>query len=134
MKNNEVAYETKSPILFIIFNRLDTSLLVLEQIRKAKPSKLYITADWARSNRPEELINCKITKETILEKIDWECEVKTLFQMSNVGPKETITSAIDWFFEQEEEGIILEHDCLPDNSFFYFCDTLLETYRNDKRI
>lgn len=134
MNTIEIAYETKSAVLFIIFNRLDTSLLVFEQIRKAKPSKLYITADFARADRPDELINCNETKKVILSKIDWNCEVKTLFQTSNVGPKETITSAIDWFFENEEEGIILEHDCLPSNSFFYYCDCLLETYRNDNRI
>lgn len=131
-KNME--YSTKSPVLFIIFNRTDTSLLVFEQIRRARPSKLYIAADGYRRDRPEEEEKCTETKNAIVAAINWPCELKTLFRTENLGPKEAIASSIDWFFEHEEEGIILEHDCLPANSFFRFCDTLLEKYRNDTRV
>jgi hypothetical protein len=128
------SYHTKTPVLFIIFNRLDTSMQVLESIRQAKPSSLYITADGPRTSKVGEDILCKKTKEAVLAAIDWDCEVKTLFRELNVGPKEAISSAISWLFEHEEQGIILEHDCLPSNDFYRFCDVMLDKYRNDTRI
>lgn len=127
------SYKTKSPVLFLIFNRPDTTKRVFEQIKAAKPSRLYIAADGPRKDRPNEIDFCK-EAIAIATEIDWDCEVKTLFRPENLGCKEAISSAITWFFEQEEEGIILEDDCLPANSFFSYCDTLLEKYRYDTRI
>jgi hypothetical protein len=127
-------YQTKSAVLFIIFNRTDTTLQVLAKIREAKPSRLYLTADGPRTTKAGEDLKCAEAKAAVLAGIDWDCEIKTLFRKINVGPKVAISSAIDWFFEQETEGIILEHDCLPANSFFMFCDTLLEKYRFDTRV
>jgi hypothetical protein len=127
-------YQTKSAVLFIIFNRLETSLQVLAQIRRSKPAKLYITADGPRTDRPGEFQRCEKTRVAVMNAIDWDCQVNTLFRNKNLGPKEAISSAITWFFEREEEGIILEHDCLPANSFFLYCDVLLEKYRDDKRV
>jgi len=66
--------------------------------------------------------------------VDWDCEVKTLFRDKNLGCKIAVSSAIDWFFENVEEGIILEDDCLPSQSFFWFCQELLKYYRDDTRI
>jgi hypothetical protein len=126
-------YQTKSPVLFLIFNRPDTTLQVFEQIRLAKPSKLYVAADGFRSEKIEEEALCKETR-SILNQIDWDCDVKTLFRDKNLGCKYAVSSAIDWFFENEEQGIILEDDCLPHNDFFQFCDKLLEKYQNDHRI
>lgn len=129
MKN----YHTKSPVLFLIFNRPDTTLQVFEAIRNTKPAKLYIAADGPRADRKDDAILCQETL-AIVKDIDWNCEVKTLYREKNLGCKHAISSAIDWFFNNEEEGIILEDDCLPSNSFFFFCDTLLEKYRFDTRI
>lgn len=126
-------YTTKSAVLFLIFNRPDTTSQVFDEIKAAKPSRLYIAADGPRSNRPEETALCHDTRE-IVKDIDWKCEVKTLYRLKNLGCKNAMSSAIDWFFENEEEGIILEDDCLPSKSFFYYCDTLLEKYRFDARI
>ncbi|WEK19180.1 MAG: nucleotide-diphospho-sugar transferase [Candidatus Pedobacter colombiensis] len=126
-------YQVKSPVLFLIFNRPDTTERVFEQIRIARPAKLYIAADGPRLGKEGEDKLCRDTL-SIVDKVDWDCEVRTRFQKSNLGCKNAISSAIDWFFENEEEGIILEDDCLPANSFFYYCDTLLEKYRLDTRI
>ena len=126
-------YVVKSPVLFLIFNRPDTTLKVFNEIRIAQPSKLYIAADGPRKDRLNESSLCEQTR-AILGKIDWDCEIKTLFRKNNLGCKEAISSAITWFFDNEEEGIILEDDCLPSKSFFYYCDTLLEKYRLDTRI
>ncbi|TDQ09362.1 nucleotide-diphospho-sugar transferase [Pedobacter metabolipauper] len=127
------SYNVKSPILFLIFNRPDTTLEVFNQIKSVKPGALYIAADGPRQDRPAEADLCREAR-AITELIDWECEVKTLFRTENLGCKVAVSSAIDWFFEQVEEGIVLEDDCLPSTSFFYFCDEMLEKYRLDTRI
>ncbi|MEJ2882489.1 nucleotide-diphospho-sugar transferase [Pedobacter sp. GR22-6] len=126
-------YIAQSPLLFLVFNRPDVTQKVFLAIRDAKPKKLYIAADGPRTDRPDETRLCKQTRE-IFDHIDWDCEVHTLFRDQNLGCKEAISSAITWFFEQEEEGIILEDDCLPAPSFFRYCDILLEKYRFDTRI
>lgn len=127
------SYQTKSPVLFLVFNRPDTTLKVLNEIREARPSKLYIAADGPRGGNEQDIRLCKETL-AVVSNIDWDCEVKTLFRKENLGCKNAISSAITWFFEQEEEGIILEDDCLPAKSFFYFCDQMLNRYRDDDRI
>lgn len=123
----------KTPILFIIFNRPNTTEQVFAEIRKAQPTKLYIAADGPRPEKKEEEGLCAEARK-IIEKIDWDCEVKTLFQEKNLGILYGPHTAISWFFDKVEEGIILEDDCVPDQSFFSFCETLLEYYRDDKRI
>ena len=123
----------KSPVLFLIFNRPETTIKVFEKIRAARPPKLYISADGPRSNRPGELERCEETRKIALG-VDWPCEVKTLFRESNLGCKMGVATGIDWFFRNEEEGIILEDDVLPMPSFFTFCDEMLERYRNDPTI
>ncbi len=122
-----------TPILFLIFNRPQTTQLVFDVIRKAKPSKLYIAADGARKDKVGEDKLCEQTR-AIIEQVDWHCNVKTLFREHNLGCKIAISSAINWFFDNEEQGIILEDDCLPDLSFFTFCSALLEYYNHDTRI
>ena len=126
-------YQTASPVLFIIFNRPELTERVFAAIKQAAPSRLYIAAD---GPRPDKAGAAALTEQTrkIASNVDWECEVKTLFRDSNWGCKEAVSSAITWFFEEEEEGIILEDDCLPANDFFRFCDTMLKRYRHDTRI
>lgn len=126
-------YKTKSPVLFLIFNRPDVTEQVFEQIKKMQPEKLYVAADGPRKDKPKEEELCSETR-SIINKIDWNCEVKTLFRDENLGCKYAVSSAINWFFENEEEGIILEDDCLPSDDFFIFCDAMLEKYRYDTRI
>ena len=123
----------KTPILFLIFSRPDTTIKVFERIRDIKPAKLYVAADGPRENRQGEAIRCAETRE-IINKIDWPCELKTLYREKNLGCKLAVSSAISWFFEQEEYGVILEDDCLPDLSFFPFCEELLIKYKDDDRI
>lgn len=122
-----------TPILFILFNRTDTALQVFETIRQAKPPRLYFFADGARKNVEGEDEQCQEAR-AIAHKVDWDCEVRTLFLNENIGPRLALGKAINWFFEWEEEGIILEHDCLPSASFYTFCQSLLDYYRNDERI
>lgn len=121
------------PVLFIVFNRPKETSLVFSEIRKAKPTKLYIAADGPRKHRPNEDQACKSVRE-IFANVDWDCTVKTLFQEENLGCAKAMGSAVNWFFEFEEEGIILEDDCIPSPSLFRFCFELLQYYRYDQRV
>ena len=120
-------------VLFLVFNRPDTTKQVFEAIRKAKPPRLYVAADGPRADKTGEAEKVEQVRR-IATQVDWDCEVKTLFREKNLGCRVAVSSAIDWFFENEEEGIILEDDCLPSLSFFWFCEELLKRFRNDPRI
>ncbi len=121
-------------VLFLVFNRLDTTKQVFEAIRQAKPPRLYIAADGARTNKEGEAEKSQAVRDYIMSHIDWPCEVKTLFRDENLGCKYAVSGAISWFFEQEAQGIILEDDCLPSQSFFWFCEDLLNKYKDDLRV
>ena len=124
----------KTAVLFLVFNRLDTTKDVFQAIRQAKPPRLYIAGDGARADNDSDGRNVKAVRDYIMQNIDWGCEVKTLFRDSNLGCKYAVSGAITWFFENEENGIVLEDDCLPSQSFFWFCEELLESYKNDMRV
>jgi len=123
----------RSPVLFLVFNRPETTRQVFQAIRLAKPPKLYIAADGPRVGREAEERAC-IEVRQIASAVDWPCEVKTLFRSSNLGCKHGVSSGVSWFFSHEPEGIILEDDVLPLPTFFDFCEELLERYRNDVRV
>lgn len=122
------------PILFVIFNRPEIARKSFESIRQRKPQKLYIACDGARSNKLGEAAIVDKTRKTILDAIDWDCEVKTLFQKENLGCGKGVFTAISWLFENEERGIILEDDCVVNPSFFRFMEEMLEKYKDDQRI
>lgn len=123
----------ETPVLFLIFNREDTTQRVFDAIRQQKPKYLFVAADGARKHRPDEVEKCRRVKD-IIKKVDWDCELKTLYREENLGCKIAVSSAITWFFENVEQGIILEDDCLPDPSFFPFCEELLIRYKDDNRV
>lgn len=123
----------KSAVLFVVFNRPDTTSKVFESIRSAKPPRLYVAADGPRDDRAGELERCALVRN-ISTQVDWPCELFTLFRNTNLGCKTGVSSAINWFFEHEEQGIILEDDVLPQSSFFEYCDDMLERYKNDNSI
>jgi|AntRauTorckE5430_2_1112549.scaffolds.fasta_scaffold00982_4 hypothetical protein len=122
-----------TPILFIVFNRPETTRQVFNQIKKAKPRKLYVAADGPRLTHPKDLDKCERTRR-LIEEIDWDCQVEKLFRKKNLGCKRAVSQAINWFFEKEEMGIILEDDCLPVPSFFLYCEQLLIKYKDDESI
>jgi len=123
----------QTAVLLLVFNRPDTTTLVFEAIRKAKPPRLYVAADGPRANRMGEAEIVAKVRE-IATAVDWPCEVKTLFREENLGCKYAVSGAITWFFAQEDRGIILEDDCLPSQSFFWFCEEMLAKYEYDQKI
>jgi hypothetical protein len=122
-----------TPILFIIFNRVDTAQRVFNTIRKQKPKFLYVAADGPRKNIAGEFEKCRQTRE-IIKQVDWDCELKTLFRDENLGCGKGVYTALQWFFGQVEQGIILEDDCLPHPDFFLYCWELLEKYKENDQI
>jgi len=124
----------ETPILFLLFNRPDTTKLVFAKIREVKPKYLFIAADGPRADRQSEKELCEQTRNLVMDSIDWDCEVKTLFRNENLGCGKAVSLAITWFFDNVEQGIILEDDCLPDLSFFQYCSDLLEKYRFDEQV
>lgn len=128
---NNLSY--KVPILVISFNRPLHTQQVLNQVRNTKPKKLYFFNDGPRKDNPFDLEKCQVIRSYI-KNIDWDCEIKTMFQKDNLGCGLGPVKAINWFFKNEEEGIILEDDCLPDLSFFRYCEILLDKFRDDTRI
>ena len=123
----------KTPVAFIIFNRPERTARVFAEIAKARPARLLIVADGPRPDRPGESEACLATR-SVVDQIDWPCEVSTNFADVNLGCKRRLSSGLDWVFEQVEEAIILEDDCVPEETFFPFCTELLERYREDERV
>ena len=123
----------ESAVLLIVFNRPQPTQAVVDALREARPPRLYVAADGARPGRDDDVRNSKAVRE-IVSQVDWPCQLVTLFREENLGCKRAVSGAIDWFFEQEEEGIILEDDCLPIRGFFPYCDELLARFRDDDRI
>ncbi|GAB1415658.1 hemolytic protein HlpA [Paludibacter sp.] len=122
------------PILFIVFKRPKVASIAFEQIRKVKPKKLYLACDAARPHVTGENLLVEETKKTITDMIDWDCELKTLYHTTNQGCSDGVYKAINWMFEYEETGIILEDDCVVNLSFFRYVDEMLLKYKEDNRI
>ena len=123
----------KTAVVFLIFNRPGPTKLVFEEIRRARPPKLLIVADGPRHDRVEDVDLCEQTRAVVRD-IDWPCDVSTKFSAQNLGCKHNVSQGLDWAFDHVEEAIVLEDDCLPDPTFFPFCEELLERYRDQPRI
>ena len=109
-----------TPVLLLLFSRPDTARRVFETIRRARPTRLYVAADGPRPGHPTDAQRCAETR-AVVQEVDWPCEVFTLFQEHNLNCGRAPVTALNWFFEHEPEGIILEDDCVPAPSFFPFC-------------
>lgn len=122
-----------TPVLFLVFNRPEHTQRVFQQIRRVKPSRLYISADGPRMRVPGEADRC-VAVRSIVQQVDWPCSVYTNFREENLGCKRAVREGISWFFDKEEEGIILEDDCLASETFFSFCAQMLAQYRHDDSV
>jgi len=123
--------QLKIPILLMAFNRPDTTQKIFDEIRKAKPKNLFLSIDGPRNEKEKKKVD-EVKK--IVSKVNWPCKIKKRFNKENEGLLKTVSDAINWLFENFEKGIILEDDCLPDQSFFSFCEKMLEKYKDDERI
>ena len=119
------------PVLILFFNRPQQLSQVFEQVKKARPSRLFLYQDGARSER--DLPGIEACRE-IVSQIDWECEVEQLYQEKNFGcdPSEYLSQK--WAFSKVDKCIVLEDDDVPSVSFFQFCKEMLDKYEHDTRI
>lgn len=124
----------KIPVLLLVFNRKDNAMQMFEAVRIYQPEYLYIAADGPRPHKQGEEKTCQETRQALLDAVDWPCEVKTLFREKNLGCAKAVYSAISWFFENEEWGIIIEDDIILHQDFFRMCEELLPMYADDDRI
>ena len=122
------------PILYIVFNRPSETQRSFEVLKQLKPSQLYISADGVRENVTSDIDNCKAVRDYIVNNIDWDCEIKTLFQPKNLGCGTAVQTALDWFFDDVEMGIIIEDDIVPDLFFFKYADVMLNRYKDNHDI
>lgn len=132
--NQVPIFMVETPVLFITFARPEYARRTFNAIKKARPRKLYFYSDKAREDRPDEILRNNQIREYINE-VDWDCDLKLYFREKHSGDIDTsLWGAYDWIFENEEQAILLEEDCLPSLPFFDFCDQLLPLYKDDKRI
>lgn len=124
----------QTPVVMIVFNRPDTTRRVFEQVRMAKPAKLYIISDAPRKQKEGEREKVQEVRHYIETHIDWECEKNLDYAVENMGCQHRVASGLDCVFRKEETAIILEDDCVPRQEFFAFCDEMLVRYRDDERI
>ena len=124
----------KVPVLVMGFNRPEFVRMALESVRTYQPDKLYLACDGARDEIPGELKLVTNTQQAMLDAVDWDCEINTLFRVKNLGCDKSIYEAISWFFEQEDYGIIIEDDVIISLDFFKLCEILLPKYQSNENI
>ena len=122
------------PVLLLTFKRPDLTLKVIDSLRAVKPKQVFVACDGARLDHSTEIEKNKKVKELIEVSIDWNCEVKKLYQTENLGCGKAVSTAITWFFDNVPEGIILEDDTIPNAAFFSFAKEMLLKYRNNKKV
>jgi hypothetical protein len=118
------------PVLLLTFNRPIHTQRVWNEIIKQHPKYVYVFQDGAREFNLNDIQKCKKVREIFEKHLNWECIIKTLYLKENMGCGKGPVTGINWFFDNEEMGIILEDDCLPHSDFFSYCDELLNKYKN----
>ena len=127
-----MVYNCKSPVLFHLWNRIDVVKKTFKQIKKTKPRKLYLSSDGATNLKDKKKIS--IIRKYVEKNINWKCKVTKIYFKKNLGPKYALSRAINKTFVQEKKLIVIEHDCLCDNTFFRFVDELLELYKHESKV
>lgn len=126
-------FELTTPVALLVFSRPETTARVFEAVRAARPRLLLVVADGPRPDRPGEAERCAATR-AVIERVDWPCEVRTHYAERNLGCRLRVSSGLDWVFDQAEEAVILEDDCVPHPTFFRFAQEMLARHRHDDRV
>ncbi|WP_395046121.1 hypothetical protein [Flavobacterium sp.] len=124
---------SKVPVLLMFFVRPEKLMHSFEAVKKARPEKLFLVSDGPRVTHPnDKYLNdqCRV----IVDDIDWECEVHHFYSEENKGMHYIAMTAFKKTFEIVDRLIFLEDDVVPCQSFFPYCEELLEKYKDDLRI
>ena len=124
----------RSAVALFVFRRPAATAAVLDVLRAVQPPVIYVVADGPRPTHPEDAEACRLTRQVVRQGIDWPCAQHHLWSESNLGCGRSVPRGLSWVFEREEQVIVLEDDCIPEPTFFPFCDILLERYRHDARV
>ena len=125
-------FKLTTPVAFITYIRLDTTIQAFESIRNAKPAKLYHISDAANTEEKQKKVD--EVRRYVRENVDWPCELITNYASENMGCKNRIVSGLDWVFEQEEKAIIIEDDVVVSNSFYRFAEEMLDKYADEEQV
>jgi hypothetical protein len=128
------ANETRTPVVLLIYNRPQLTKCLIDRLRQARPREILVVADGPKPGQPADERRCRQARQLVANGIDWDCQLQTRYAETNLGCGRNVSSGLDWAFEQVEEAIILEDDCLPKPGFFRFCSELLERFRNELSI
>ena len=120
------------PILILGYNRPIHIRKLINKLRKIKPKYISLSLDGPKINEKDKK-NCQLVKNEI-DKINWNCLIKKKFNLKNQGCRKSVRTAISWFFKNNEFGIILEDDCIPNKAFFLFCERINKIYKKNKKI
>ena len=126
-------YKTDIAVLILFFNRPETLKLMFEEVKKARPSHLFLYQDGARDERDR--AGMEASRQIVAdENIGWECDVHRLYRTKNYGCDPSNYMSQKWAFSIVDKCIVLEDDDTPSQSFFPFCKEMLDRYENDDRI
>lgn len=123
----------ETPVVLIIFNRPGHTMAALEAIAAVRPRTLLVIADGPRPARPDDIENCRASR-ALLDRVDWDCDLRTDFAETNLGCGRRISTGLNWVFAQVDRAVILEDDCVADATFFPFCAELLARHCDDQRV
>ena len=132
MEKNRAA-PLNTPVVLLFFNRPDTTRRVMAQIRQARPKTLYLVQDGPRRDVPGEQALVEVTRN-IAEEVDWDCNVVRVYSEKNLGLRERVVTGLNTVFAEVERAIIVEDDCVGNDSFFRFCEETLERYADNERV
>ena len=123
----------QTPVLYITFARPEYASQSFAAIKKAQPKKLYFYSNKAREDRPDEICRNEEVRSYV-KQIDWDCEIVTWFREEYVDVYTSLWGAIDWLFDNEEKGIVIEEDCVASRAFFSFAEQMLSKLESEKRV
>jgi len=121
----------KNPVLYCCYNRINYVKMTLPKLKSLKIKKLYISIDGPKDKRDK--LKCKKIVSYV-KSLSFDFPVRYKIRKKNLGCKYGMASAIDWFFENEEQGLIIEDDIICSEDFVKFCDLMLKKYKKNKNI
>ena len=125
--------QLKTPVSFFVFNRPHLTEETFSRIREQRPSRLLVVADGPRPDHATDHAQV-VAVRRIVQNVDWPCDVERLYAEENLGLRERMSTGLSWVFTRVDRAIVLEDDCVPNTTFFRFCEELLDYYEDDPRV